>query len=577
MTTEITLEQDVQEWLRLDRNPATRKYIEDLWKAKQMTDLEACMRPRLEFGTAGLRGPMRAGWAGLNDLMAVQTFQGIGAYAASAIDNAYARGVVIGYDHRHNSRRWAEMAAESFAHRGFQVHFLHGFSFTPLVPFAVTRLRAAVGCMITASHNPGGDNGIKIYWENGVQIIAPHDDGISVAISQALEPLTWELLPSTALRDCTEEIHDAYYKTVLPPLLHGLPHVTSKVKIVHTSLHGVAEPFMRKAFALLSDVVEVYSVPEQQHPDPDFPTTPYPNPEEKGALDLAMAYADKIDASYVFANDPDADRFAVAEKTGQTWSILTGNETGILLAAAILQWNLDANADRSKLAMLTTVVSSRMLRFMADKEGFQYRECLTGFKNLGNLAEAVERQGLHVAFSYEEALGYALSPFIKDKDGISAALVFAQILVKILADQDSLHSRLQLLYSKYGYFISDNSSIRCNTLAISNKFSKIRKFNSSQNQDYPTSLAGLSLTRIIDHTTGYDSNDSTQTFSKSAGQMIQFTASSQDSAVQLFLTIRASGTEPKIKYYLEVTGMTKDQLSFYINKAHVQLLEEWLC
>ncbi|KZV91579.1 Phosphoglucomutase, first 3 domain-containing protein [Exidia glandulosa HHB12029] len=583
--SEASIEQLVQDWLRLDRDPASRKLVEDLWRAGDSKTLERYMRPRLEFGTAGLRGPMRAGWAGLNDLMVVQTCQGMGRYAANVIDNALTRGVVIGHDHRHNSRRWAEMAAESFSKQGYQVFLLRGLSFTPLVPFGVTHLRAAIGCMITASHNPGEDNGIKLYWENAVQIISPHDEGIAAAILQSLEPASWELLPTTPLVDHTSRVHDAYFTGVLPELMRPLGTSRTPLRIVHTSLHGVAEPFMRRAFALLGDSVEVFSVPQQSKPDPDFPTTPFPNPEEKGTLDLAMSYADQLGVSCVYANDPDADRFSVAEKVGSEWKILTGNEVGVLLAATILHWHKEERRDISKVYMITTVVSSKMLQFMAEEEGFSYAECLTGFKNIGNLAGELEQAGHTVLFSYEEALGYAVSTHIKDKDGISTALVFAQLMLK--AQQGlSLRAQLDALYAKYGYFVSSNGSVRCESASIQHIFAQLRYSGpeeqaivyNNQALRYPQQLAGLAVTRIIDRTLGYDSTQATAAsqMGNQAGQMVQFYASTGH--FQIFLTIRASGTEPKVKYYLEGKSAVenKNDLDALVKSVANEIVSKWL-
>ncbi|EJD53440.1 Phosphoglucomutase, first 3 domain-containing protein [Auricularia subglabra TFB-10046 SS5] len=586
MGPESSLEALLEEWLKLDRNETTREHIRDLWTAGKTEELEGLMRPRLEFGTAGLRGPMRAGWAGLNDLMVVQTCQGIGQYAASAMDDAHTRGVVIGYDHRHNSQRWAEMAAESFVLQGFKVYILKGFSFTPLVPFAVTHLRTAIGCMITASHNPGGDNGIKIYWDNGVQIVAPHDEGIAAAIIRSLEPKSWELQQADALIDCTTRVHDAYFSQVLPELLRPLPTSANKVRVVHTSLHGVAEPFMRRAFALLGDAIQIDSVPEQREPDPDFPTTVYPNPEEKGALNCAMAYADKLGVRYIFANDPDADRFCVAEKDEAKWRILTGNELGVILAAAIVQRMRADGVDLSRSCMITTVVSSKMLQSIAASEGLGYAECLTGFKNIGNLALAKEAQGFACYFGYEEALGYAASRQIKDKDGISAALIFAQLLVSLQHSGHTLHSFLESLYTRYGYFASSNSSIRCNQASINSIFYRIRGFDfqktvlldANLQNLYPQTLCGMPVIQIVDMTIGYDSgsNNFVSVFGKTPGQMVQLVAEDKSVEIKVFLTIRASGTEPKVKYYLETTGSSLSQLHNLLKQIIVDMSSNWL-
>ncbi|KAH7102927.1 Phosphoglucomutase, first 3 domain-containing protein [Auriculariales sp. MPI-PUGE-AT-0066] len=578
ITDNSSLDDLVQAWLKWDRNDASRNEIKALHAAGNITELEQHMKPRLEFGTAGLRGPMRAGFSGLNDLMVVQTGQGVARYAAKTTPSAEARGVVIGHDHRHNSARWATMTAAAFGAQGYKVHVLEGNSFTPLVPFAVTHLKAAIGIMITASHNPGQDNGIKIYWENGVQIIAPHDEGIAQSIVSDLAPASWDKADGTL--NVTEEITTAYFATVIPSVIKPFQAPDKPLRLVHTSLHGVGERFMRKAVAQLGGAVEVMSTPEQADPNPDFPTTAFPNPEEKGTLDLAMAFADNQGVHWIVANDPDADRFAAAEKVDGKWRILTGNEIGIMLAAAMLDQVTQQGLDKSKVGMITTVVSSKMLRALTEKEGLRYSECLTGFKNLGNLVLSMKEQDVDVMFSYEEALGYAVSPLIRDKDGISALIVFVQLLFKLQSENKSLHGYLAELHTRYGYFESRNASVRCGQPKIAKMFLGMRQTDEAASpaqikiSQYPDTLGGLKVVRVVDVTLGYDSSAANRAsvLGRSPGQMIQFFAEDAEGS-RLYATIRASGTEPKVKYYLEATGKDTNAI---LTATEQDLLKKWL-
>ncbi|KAH8102870.1 hypothetical protein BXZ70DRAFT_1057060, partial [Cristinia sonorae] len=576
----------VDEWLRLDKNEETRKEVEALVTDGRTEELERRMRSRIEFGTAGLRGRMEAGWSRMNDLIIIQASQGLCAYTLATIKDAPNRGVVIGHDHRRNSEKWAKLTAATFIAQGVKVYLLKGLVHTPLVPFTVKKLNAACGVMITASHNPKDDNGYKVYWENAVQIIGPHDTGISNAIMANLEPRTWDtdsIVSSPLCVDHTEEMKDAYFEA-LSTLCQSKPlNVKSSVTFVNTSMHGVSHVFMERAFKSFG-FAPFIPVDEQATPDPEFPTVKFPNPEEKGALDIALATADRHQANYVLAQDPDSDRFSAAERRPDgTWVTFTGDQLGALFASAVLARYKASGRPISKLAMVASTVSSKMVESMAVIEDFKFVECLTGFKFIGNTALTLVEEGYEVPFGYEEAIGYMFGSEIRDKDGVAASMVFAELVARLHAEGRSASTYLQDLYKHYGYFQTSNSYFVCNDPAtIGVIFTRLRDFNGKATKttpDYPRTLAGLTITSIRDLTIGYDSTNP-PTFKPalpiSSGQMIQFRAQSTDGKTKIALTIRTSGTEPKIKYYLEGSGVDARTVGELLPKVVAELADVWM-
>eukprot|EP00064_Thunnus_orientalis_P013387 superscaffoldBa00002171_g13426 len=506
------------------RNPKTVSMVQDLVKDGAVEALKKSFSSRMEFGTAGLRAAMGPGISCMNDLTIIQTTQGFCHYLEESFETLKERGVVIGYDARAHppsggsSKRFASLAAAVFISRGVPVHLFSDITPTPFVPFTVSHLGLCAGIMVTASHNPKQDNGYKVYWENGAQIVSPHDKGIAKAIEENLEPWpeswnTEEALKSPLLKDPYQDIHTQYFKAIQKHCHHREINKSSEVKIVHTSVHGVGHAFVQSAFKAF-DLHPPLAVEEQKDPDPEFPTVKYPNPEEgEGVLTLSFALAEREGATAVLANDPDADRLAIAEKqeSGQ-WRVFSGNELGALLGWWMLrcwkQQNSDAAAVKN-LYMLSSTVSSKILRAIALKEGFHFEETLTGFKWMGNRARDLLDQGKTVLFAFEEAIGYM-----------------------------------------YGYHISKNSYFICHDQdVIRSLFERLRNY-SGEKDSYPTKCGRFSISAVRDLTTGYDSNQPDKKAvlpTSSSSQMITFSFSNGGVA-----TMRTSGTEPKIKYYTEL-------------------------
>ncbi|KAH9483817.1 putative phosphoribomutase [Psilocybe cubensis] len=532
----------VEEWIALDPNPETRKEIQDLWDSRNVDELEKRLRTRIEFGTAGLRGRMEAGWSRMNDLIILQTSQGLSDYVLEHVKDAHNRGLVVGYDHRHHSEHWAQLTAGIFISKGIKVYLLRGFNHTPMVPFSVKQLGAACGVMITASHNPKQDNGYKVYWENAVQIIGPHDDGISKAITshshQGAPASQLDIFQSNLLVDMTKQLQTEYFEYLGSLLTNRELNSDSGNKFVNTSMHGVGDYFVKEGFSIFG-FPSYTPVIEQQQPDPEFPTVKFPNPEEKGALDLALATAEREGINYVLAQDPDADRFTAAERraTGG-WTLFTGDQLGSLFASRVFETYKASGKPIEKLAMVASTVSSKMIQSMADVEGFKFEECLTGFKFIGNTALRLVDQGFDVPFGYEEAIGYMFGSQVRDKDGVAATMLFGELIAALRRQGETVEGHLEKLYKRYGYFQTSNSYFTCTDPKITDKiFARLRKYNvnpSLSGAVYPKTLAGLDINRVIDLTTGYDSGNPPTykpSLPLSSGHMIQIRAGNQDTSL----------------------------------------------
>ena len=479
---------------------------------------------RLEFGTAGLRGALGAGPNRMNRVVVIRAAAGLASYlrkqqGAGTPDNTDA--VVIGYDARHNSEVFANDTAAVMVGAGLKAKVLPRPLPTPILAYAIRQLGCVAGVMVTASHNPPQDNGYKVYLGDGSQIVPPADEEISAEIDAVASldsvPMGegWESLD--------DDVVDAYLSSV-----SGLVGASTArdLTTVYTPLHGVGgESVIR--------VLEQAGFPSphvaaaQAEPDPDFPTVAFPNPEEPGAMDLAMELAAAVDADIVVANDPDADRCAVAVPSPHGWRMLRGDEVGALLADLLLRLGVQG-------IYATSIVSSSLLGKMASAHGQEYRETLTGFKWLGRI------DGL--AFGYEEALGYCVAPdLVRDKDGVSALLRVAELAATLKSEGRTLSDQLDDIARAYGLHATDQLSVRVTDLAqIGEAMSRLRS-------NPPSSLGGLSVDHVEDLSEG------TADLPPTDGLRYRL---AEDARV----IVRPSGTEPKIKCYLEVVVPVEDDV-----------------
>lgn len=547
----------IAEWLSWDQNETTRVEVEDLVAKEDFATLEEIMMHRLEFGTAGLRGVMAAGYSRMNDLVIIQTSQGLASYVQSSCPDAKNQGVVIGFDGRHNSERFAHLAAAAFIGLHIPVHLFSKMVPTPFIPYGVVKFGAAAGLMVTASHNPKDDNGYKVYWTNGAQIITPHDQGIRESILNNLKPWPdawkWEAVAGHPLRrDSLAEVGRTYFDMLKADVIYADLNASTPLRFTFTPMHGVSCSYMFVAFEACS-LAPFIPVKEQMEPDPDFPTVKFPNPEEgKSALDLSMKTANENGSTVILANDPDADRLAIAEKqsTGE-WKVFTGNEIGGLLGwwmwHCYRKRNPDAPAE--EIYMIASTVSSKILKSIANIEGFNFIETLTGFKWMANKAHELILQGRTVLLAFEEAIGFMCGTTVLDKDGINAAVKAAEMAAYLNSNGLTLSQKVKKIYERYGYHVSRNSYFICyDQPTITAMFERIRNYDGPNT--YPKACGPFAISGVRDLTTGYDSSSedekATLPVSKES-QMITFTFENGCVA-----TLRTSGTEPKIKYYTEL-------------------------
>ncbi|RXW24163.1 hypothetical protein EST38_g1705 [Candolleomyces aberdarensis] len=425
-----------------------------------------------------------------------------------------------------------------------------------------------------------------VYWENAVQIIAPHDTGIASSIEKNLEPRAsaWDISPLASSELCidrTQEVKDAYFAVLkFSDHLRSLSD-TSALKFVNTSMHGVSDPFVQQAFETFN-IPPYIPVREQQKPDPEFPTVKFPNPEEKGYEDLALATADANGINHVLAQDPDSDRFSAAEKQPSgKWHVFTGDQLGTLFASFIIEQYKARSADLSKVAMVASTVSSKMIESMAKIEGFKFVECLTGFKYIGNTGLDLVRDGYEVPFGYEEAIGFMFGSEIRDKDGVAATVSFAGLVASAKSKGLNVREYLETLYKRYGYFKSNNGYFICNEPPkIDAIFHRLRNFTGQEkDRSYPETIGNLPITSIVDLTLGYDSRyppTYEPTLPLSSGHMVQFRAGRDEDDARLILTIRTSGTEPKIKYYLEGSGSDEAKVEGILARVVEELGSVWM-
>jgi phosphomannomutase len=518
----------VQAWIARDPDRATRAELETLLAAGEEAELHARFDHPLGFGTAGLRGELGSGPGRMNRAVVRQTTAGVAAWIAQRGDAAREAGLVVGFDARHGSATFAADTAAVAAGAGVRVRLLGRPLPTPITAFAVRHLRAAAGVMITASHNPSADNGYKAYAADGAQVIPP-DDGRIAVFATALGPPP-EAEPSLAAHARVEHLDDA-------PLLDAYTETATRVldpagarelRVVYTPLHGVGgavlpDLFIAAGFAPLVPVVS------QAEPDPDFPTAPFPNPEEPGALDLAIATARSVAADVVLANDPDADRLAVAFADGAGgFRMLTGDELGALLADYLL--TRTRGADR---LVATTIVSSSLLSSLAAEAGVDYAETLPGFKWIARAA--LSRPGRRLLFGYEEALGYAVGDAVADKDGLSAALVAAELAAAEKAAGRTLGDRLDDLARRFGVHLTAQVSLRGRHETAIAEFAAVMERLRSRP---PAEIAGLAVTEVVDYLAGGGGLPPADVLTWRLGKAAR-------------VVVRPSGTEPKLKAYLE--------------------------
>ena len=513
-----------QDWLNQDPDQETRAELEQLLSqaksgnAEAQAELTSRFDGRLQFGTAGLRGRLQAGSMGMNRVLVAQAAGGLAAYLK---DYDKTPSIVIGYDGRKNSDVFARDTAEIMAGAGIKAYLLPRKLPTPVLAYAIQYFDTTAGVMVTASHNPPEDNGYKVYLgkaNGGGQIVSPADKDIAALIDKVAAGNIADLPRSQDFTILNDEIVDAYIAKTAS--LAKEPQ--ADINYVYTAMHGVGYEVLSKTLAK-TGLPQPHVVAEQVWPDGTFPTVNFPNPEEKGALDLAIKVAKENNAEFIIANDPDADRLAVAVPDAQgNWKPLHGNVIGCYLG-----WYLakQYHAQGKKGVLACSLVSSPALAEIAKKYGFDSEETLTGFKYIGKV------NGL--LFGFEEALGYLVDPDkVRDKDGISAAIVFLDLVRSLKKEGKTLADYAADFTKEFGAYVSGQISIRVSDL------SEIGKLMSALRNNPPAEVGGFKVATFLDHTKTDRQSDILVFVLENGSRLIA----------------RPSGTEPKIKFYLDARG-----------------------
>ncbi|KRY00558.1 Phosphoglucomutase-2 [Trichinella pseudospiralis] len=516
----------LEQWLKWDKNQETRAEVLRMIQMKDFDKLRTCMQGRLGFGTAGIRGEMGVGFRRLNDLVIIQIAQGLCSYMLKVNNEAKKQLSVI--------CRFIGKCVQSKRYSS---------------SYAVAKYNADAGVMVTASHNPKNDNGYKI--------ISPVDENILKCIDENLEPWQgcWDADDVRQRSNCTDilqECWSAYLQeaTRFRSPVHQDGNFNCSLKFTYSAFHGVGSyycPYLLQKFGVPEQ--NIVMVEEQAQPDPDFPTVPFPNPEEGASvLQLSIQTAEHNNSSLIFATDPDADRFQLAEQQAdKKWYIFTGNEMG-----ALLSWWMYYNCKNihksENMYIINSVVSSKFARTLANKEGIKYEETLTGFKWMANRASELNQQGKVVLLAWEESIGF-MPGVALDKDGVMTAAIFADYASHLYSKGMNFLDKLHQLYTSYGLHLNFNSYLICpDPSQVKQLFDDLR--NSTGNSDYPTHCGKYKIKHVRDLCIGYDSS--------MPGNKPILPWGPSNFMITFFLengctfTIRGSGTEPKIKYYIEI-------------------------
>ena len=548
MKNEILLR--ANDYIAKEKDANFRREVEKLLEEGQAAEkeLEDRFYRNLEFGTGGLRGIIGGGYNRMNTLVVKSATQGLASYVIKAFPREAALGklkAVIAFDSRHYSAQFAEAAALIFAANGVKTYLFSAMRPTPELSFAIRYLGCDTGIVVTASHNPPAYNGYKAYWNDGSQVISPHDTGIIEEVNNVKiikEISRQEALDKGLLKIIDKEIDEPYQAMVKSKLFRPdlIKEKAGEVKIVYTPLHGTGASHVEKALGDLG--LKVITVPEQREGNGNFPTVAFPNPEEAAALDMAIKLGVKEKADVVMATDPDADRFGIAvpARTEPGYKLVTGNQMGVLLADYIFLSLKELGRLPPDAAMINSVVTTGMQKKVAEYYGGECAECLTGFKWIADVMRKWENgEGVGASgpksfvFGTEESYGYNIETEVRDKDGISAAALTAEMTLYWRSKGKSLLDRLDELYSICGYW---------QELGISKYFQGpegpaimdgiMRKYREMP----PKTLGGINVVRVRDIKNGVDGLP--------PSDVLQFFL--EDGTV---VSARPSGTEPKIKFY----------------------------
>jgi len=529
----------------------------------------------LTFGTGGLRGIIGAGTNRMNIYTVTKATQGLANYITNK--NGQEKGVVIAYDSRIMSKEFSEATALCLNANGIKTYVFDSLRPTPELSFAVRYLKCTAGIVITASHNPSKYNGYKVYWEDGAQITSPVDKEIITDVNKvnnysSIKSINRENAVELGLYNVIgKEIDDAYISEIKKLVLNkeAIEAQKENLKIVYTPLHGTGNLPVKRILNELG-FKNVYVVKEQENPDGKFPTVAYPNPEDKNAFKLALELANKVDADIVLATDPDADRLGVYVKNTENGEYVsfTGNMMGVLISAYRLEQLKQKNMLNEKSTIVSTIVSTNMIKELVEEYNLKYYETLTGFKYIGEKIKEFEQQNSNeFIFGFEESYGSLIGTYARDKDAVSAvmALVEAASYYKNLGM--TLIDAMDALYKKYGYYKEDLVSL---TLEGVDGSRQIEQMMNDFRNNTPNMLGGVKVLALRDYKSGIKTN-----FENNAQEKLDLPSSNVlyfELENNSWCCVRPSGTEPKIKFYIGVKADNENNAIDTINKIKDDLI-----
>jgi len=556
------IKRKAEEYISLEQDTEFRQDVENLVEKEKWEELNDRFYTELAFGTGGLRGVIGGGYNRINPFMINRATQGLANYIRKAADENNPK-AVIAYDSRRYSDTFALAAALVLAGNGIQTFLFSSLRATPELSFAVRKLDATAGIVVTASHNPPEYNGYKVYWSDGGQIVPPHDKGIIEEVYKVSTEITSmdkeEALKKGMLKIIDKEIDNAFVEMIKKQSIR--PQLVAEkgkdLKVVYTPLHGTGAMPVERIFSEMG--IEVITVPEQREPDGNFPTVDFPNPEENSAMQMALDLGKVKNADIVMGTDPDSDRIGIAvpDKKGK-YILITGNQLGALLTDYIFKGKKEAGTLPDRPAFIKTIVTTDLQRRIAESYGAECYDVLTGFKYIGEKIREFENQdnGPSYVFGGEESYGFLIETEARDKDAVSAAYITAEMALYHRSNGRSLLDALNQLYKDYGYFkeilVSKYFKGQSGKETMNNLMKQLR-------EETPKTFGGQDISVLKDYKTGETTDMKTESKRKDidlpTSNVIQFILT--DGSI---ITARPSGTEPKIKFYASSMTEVKDDL-----------------
>lgn len=534
---------NAEKWLNTSIDEQAKQEIISL-RENNVNEFNDAFYRTLEFGTGGLRGIMGIGTNRMNKYIVAMTTQGFSNYIAENNSGKQIK-TVISYDSRNNSREFAKITARVMAANGFKVYLFEDIRPTPELSFAVRELKADAGVMLTASHNPKEYNGYKAYWNDGAQLTSPHDELVIEKVNAITDLSQVKMQDDDKNITIIGEDMDKIYLEKIKSISINSECIKKQkdLKIVYTPLHGTGISLVPKALKAYG-FENVICVKEQSIPDGNFPTCVSPNPEEPAALEMGIKLAKEIDADMLLATDPDADREAIAVKDNKgEWIILNGNQTASLLTYYLLSANKNANALKGNEYIIKTVVTTDLINRIAEDFSVEYFDVLTGFKHIASKIREHEGKKRYIGGG-EESFGYLIGDFVRDKDAVSACCILAEMVACLKEEGTNLYDFLLQLYTKYGFFQEKQVSI---TRKGKTGAEEIQKMMMDFRNNPPKQLDNDEVVEIID----YLDTEKTQLPKSNVLQYLLKSGSK--------VSVRPSGTEPKIKFYFSIVIPMKDK------------------